>query len=98
MKIAYDKRLHFAAGFIVAVVATFVAFFASLPPALASVVGQAAAWVAGWLKERKDERLNEIARREGRAEPHTVETADIVWTWIGGVVGALGAYLLISAH
>jgi hypothetical protein len=84
-----DKVMHFFAGVVIGLLAigagdhflpsTLVlpfAFFAALSAGLFKEY----AWDAGW---------NWWARRHGKPEPHSVETADWVWTTIGGIVSAM---------
>jgi len=87
MQIAYDKKLHLAAGFIVGFIGGFLVAFAAAtnkvthPWAIllpAALVGGVLGRVAGVLKEKYDAK---------HPETHTVDPLDIKFTMYGGVPG-----------
>lgn len=76
--IAMDKKLHIAAGLVIAVVVGLL---------FGAGVGLIAAAFAGWGKERWDKR--QIAKAEARGEiaKHTVDKRDFWATVAGGLIG-----------
>jgi hypothetical protein len=88
MKIAKDKQMHLAAGFLVGVV-----FGAVFQAPAAALLG---AFLAGLAKEFWDWYKNKRAQKHGLPYPHKVEPMDVVWTGAGGFVAMLLYGLLIG--
>lgn len=88
MKIAMDKRMHLAAG---AVIAAVVGFAAALP-----LAGLAAGCLAGVAKEGYDRYQNRQAAKRGEPPAHAVESADIIATCIGAAAGAVFVYFALT--
>jgi hypothetical protein len=83
MNIPKDKQLHLILGAISGVIAQGIVWkiIAPIPG-----VGIVVAYLMGKGKEKWDAIENEKAKTAGKAEPHTVEIADINATAIGGLV------------
>jgi hypothetical protein len=78
MKIAKDKKLHLAAGFLIGGVAAGVTGFTGLGTLLAGV--------AGYGKEVWDRRQNKQAIAKDLPEPNKVDRADVAFTIVGGAI------------
>jgi hypothetical protein len=75
----YDKKLHFAAGFLISTL--FVLFSHNI------VLSLGAAILAGIGKEAYDWLVNRKAKREGKLPPHSVEFEDAAMISMGGAMG-----------
>ncbi len=82
--IPFDKQLHFAVGFLIAITAIAVTRSVN--------IGFLLALAAGVGKELYDYIANAKATKAGLPPPHSVELLDAVATVIGGFAGALVAY------
>lgn len=74
--IPYDKKLHFIAGFIIAVIIGLIAYFMSFGNFI--ILGMAVSFAAGIGKEIRDEYVYS-----------GFDWKDIVATWIGALVGGV---------
>ena len=88
IKIAYDKKLHLGAGFILGFIggAAYLDSKELLPTILLStLVGAVIGRIAGVLKEKYDAK---------HPETHTVDPADIKFTMYGGIAGGFAGGLV----
>lgn len=84
-RIALDKRLHFAAGAAICTVMALLWELSPLPPHHGAEAGLGLGLVAGVAKELYD---------RDRREAHAAEIDDVVATFLGAAVVAIGLRML----
>jgi hypothetical protein len=99
----YDKKLHLGAGFAVGLIAFYftrnIGFAIGLA-LLAGLAKEAFDWLMNWRTTKANEAAAAAAEAAGAPipmpdpMPHSVELADVIFTVMGGAVGALAGYVI----
>jgi hypothetical protein len=102
LDLPHDKALHVIAGSLVAAVVCvgfallFLFFGVRVHPGGIPVVALLATLLVGKGKEMLDERSNGQDLIAGRPPSHSVETADIIYTVVGGAIVTVPAFLFLA--